>query len=128
MTDQEIIHLMYDHADGFSSCIQFKDDAAVIAFARAVLAHTPVAEPQQPSYTAALSNFQARADSVIDPPQPPTDQVLLELMPETMRDEFSYAAEVCSGATGGQVAPGIFRGALDSAALEYAQAVLARYA
>jgi hypothetical protein len=37
----------------------------------------------------------------------PTDKKLLELMPETMRDEFSYAAKVCSDATGGQVKPGI---------------------
>ena len=54
----------------------------------------------------------------------PTDQELLELMPETMRDEFSYAAKVCSIATGGQIEPGIFRGALNTAALEYARAVL----
>jgi hypothetical protein len=60
--------------------------------------------------------------------QHPTDKELLELMPETMRDEFSYAAQVCSDATGGQVKPGIFRVALNTAALEYAQAVLARYA
>jgi hypothetical protein len=57
----------------------------------------------------------------------PTDKKLLELMPETMRDEFSYAAKVCSDATGGQVKPGIFRVALNTAALEYAQAALARY-
>jgi hypothetical protein len=54
----------------------------------------------------------------------PTDEELLELMPETMRDEFSYAAKVCSDATGGQVKPGIFRVALNTAALEYAHAVL----
>lgn len=53
-----------------------------------------------------------------------TDQELLALMPETMRDEFSYAAKVCSDATGGQVKPGIFRLALNTAALEYARAVL----
>jgi hypothetical protein len=53
-----------------------------------------------------------------------TDQELLALMPETMRDEFSYAARVCSDATGGQVKPGIFRVALNTAALEYAHAVL----
>jgi hypothetical protein len=53
-----------------------------------------------------------------------TDQELLALMPETMRDEFSYAAKVCSDATGGQVKPGIFRVALNTAALEYARAVL----
>jgi len=54
-----------------------------------------------------------------------TDQELLALMPETMRDEFSYAARVCSDATGGKVKPGIFRVALNTAALEYARAVLA---
>jgi hypothetical protein len=53
-----------------------------------------------------------------------TDQELLELMPETMRDEFSYAAKVCSDATGGKVKPGIFRVALNTAGLEYAHAVL----
>jgi hypothetical protein len=57
----------------------------------------------------------------------PTDKELLELMPETMRDEFSYAAKVYSDATGGQVRPGIFRVALNTAALEYAQAILARW-
>jgi hypothetical protein len=53
-----------------------------------------------------------------------TDQELLALMPETMRDEFSYAARVCSDATGGKVNPGIFRVALNTAALEYARALL----
>jgi hypothetical protein len=57
----------------------------------------------------------------------PTDKELLELMPETMRDEFSYAAKVCSDATGGQVKPGIFRVCLNHSALEYARAVLARW-
>jgi hypothetical protein len=58
----------------------------------------------------------------------PTDQELLELMPETMQDEFSYAAKVCSDATGSQVKPGIFRVCLNHTALEYARAVLNRYA
>lgn len=57
----------------------------------------------------------------------PTDKELLALMPETLHDEFSYAATVCSDSTGGQVKPGIFRVALNTAALEYAQTVLARY-
>jgi hypothetical protein len=58
----------------------------------------------------------------------PTDQELLKLMPETMQDEFSYAAKVCSDATGSQVKPGIFRVCLNHTALEYARAVLNRYA
>ena len=67
-------------------------------------------------------------DALAEPePQGPSDEELLELMPKTMRDEFSYAAKVCSDATGGQVKPGIFRVCLNSAALEYARAVLARY-
>jgi hypothetical protein len=49
------------------------------------------------------------------------------LMPETMRDEFSYAAKTCSDAMSGTVKPGIFRVALNAAALEYARAVLAKW-
>lgn len=77
-----------------------------------------------------LDPLAAEARKALDQPEPqgPTDEELLELMPETMRDEFSYAAKVCSDATGGKVEPGIFRVALNTAALEYAQAVLARYA
>ena len=59
--------------------------------------------------------------------QGPSNEELLELMPETMRDEFSYAAKTCSDATGGQVKPGIFRVCLNTAALEYARAVLAKW-
>ena len=62
-----------------------------------------------------------------DEPAVPSDAELLELMPEAMRDEFSYAATVCSDATGGQVKPGIFRVCLNHSALEYARAVLARW-
>jgi hypothetical protein len=75
-----------------------------------------------------VSTLDQLADELWNAPQPepegPSDEELLALMPETMRDEFSYAAKVCSDATGGQVKPGIFRVALNTAALEYAQAVL----
>ena len=70
----------------------------------------------------------ARAALAQPEPVAPTDEELLDLMPETMRDEFSYAAKVCSDATGGQVKPGIFRVCLNHTALEYARAVLNRYA
>jgi hypothetical protein len=70
-----------------------------------------------------------RARAALAQPEPvaPTDEELLELMPETMRDEFSYAAKVCSDATGGQVKPGIFRACLNYTALEYARAALAKW-
>jgi len=70
---------------------------------------------------------EARAYLAQSEPEYPSDKELLKLMPETMQDEFSYAAKVCSDATGGQVKPRIFRVALNTAALEYAQAVLAHY-
>jgi hypothetical protein len=57
----------------------------------------------------------------------PTDDELLELMPETMRDEFAAVSSVYSTATGGQVEPGLFRVVLNTVALEYARAVLARW-
>ena len=70
-----------------------------------------------------------RARAALAQPEPvaPTDEELLELMPETMRDEFSYAAKTCSDAMGGAVKPGIFRVVLNTVALEYARAVLARW-
>ena len=94
---------------------------SMAAFARAVLARwgRPAIEPDGP----AVPDGRKPA-SVTDQP---TDKELLELMPETMRDEFSYAARTCSDAMGGRVKPGIFRVALNTAALEYAQAVLQRY-
>jgi len=70
--------------------------------------------------------IRARA-ALAEQPVGPTDEELLTRMPETMRDEFSYAAKTCSDAMGGRVKPGIFRVALNTAALEYARAVLARW-
>ena len=70
---------------------------------------------------------EARAALAQPEPVAPRDEELLMLMPETMRDEFSYAAKTCSDAMGGRVKPGIFRVALNTAALEYARAVLARW-
>jgi hypothetical protein len=76
-----------------------------------------------------LSPLMLRARAALAQPEPvaPTDAELLELMPETVRDEFSYAAKVCSDATGGQAKPGIFRACLNHTALEYARAVLAHW-
>jgi hypothetical protein len=70
---------------------------------------------------------EARAYLDQSEPQMPTDEELLELMPETMRDEFAAASNVHSTATGGQVEPGLFRVVLNTVALEYARAVLSRW-
>jgi len=55
----------------------------------------------------------------------PTDQELLEMMPEEMRDEYSYAVQVCSEVTG--VKPGIFRVVLNTVSLQYARAILSKW-
>ena len=79
----------------------------------------------------ALEAAQQKIRSAPESPQPepvaPTDDELLELMPETMRAEFGFSAKVCSDATGAQVKPGLFRVVLNTAAVEYARAVLARW-
>jgi hypothetical protein len=73
------------------------------------------------------SPLAVRTEAALAQPEPqaPSDKELLGLIPEIMRDEFSYAARVCSDMTG--VAPGIFRVSLNIAALEYARAVLTKY-
>jgi hypothetical protein len=98
---------------------------------RALCAELLVLAEESISYRAQVNEAVRlidRARAALAQPEPvaPTDEELLELMPETMRDEFSYAAKVCSDATGGQVRPGIFRVCLNHAALEYARAALAR--
>lgn len=45
MTDHEIISIMYDHANAFSSCVQFSEQG-VIDFARAILAANAPAKPK----------------------------------------------------------------------------------
>jgi hypothetical protein len=74
-----------------------------------------------------LEDLLRRASAALAQPKEPTDKELLELMPQTMRDEFDYAAKVYSDATGGQVKPRIFRVCLNHRALEYARAVLERW-
>jgi hypothetical protein len=117
-TDEELGKLLYYE---FTTSTGHGERVDAMGFARAVLARygRPAIEPDGP----AVPDGREPA-SVTDQP---TDKELLELMPETMRDEFSYAARTCSDVMGGRVKPSIFRVALNTAALEYAHAVLARW-
>jgi hypothetical protein len=102
-------------------------DALVVDF---ILDEKNSEDPKQAIHDLISWNIKLAQDPLVvaqPEPQGPSDEELLELMPETMRDEFSYAARTCSDAMGGRVKPGIFRVALNTAALEYAQAVLQRY-
>jgi hypothetical protein len=100
-----------------------RDHLILLALAEELEGRAALAQPEIEPDEPAVPDGREPA-SVTDQP---TDKELLELMPETMRDEFSYAAKVCSDATGGQVKPGIFRVCLNHSALEYARAVLARW-
>jgi len=117
-TDEE---LGETYRAAYYACENRQGPAAQVFGLRAVLAKWshPAIEPDGP----AVPDGREPA-SVTDQP---TDKELLELMPETMRDEFSYVAKTCSDAMGGRVKSGIFRLALNTAALEYARAVLARW-
>jgi len=121
MTDyRALCSRMADELDHYRQLLMGdrREAHALATEARAALAQPEIA-PDGP----AVPNGREPA-SVADQP---TDKELLDLMPETMRDEFSYAANACSDATGGQVKPGIFRVCLNHSALEYARAVLARW-
>jgi hypothetical protein len=126
----DALHDAADDVEGWgnyaSSYFQEKHDLSGIVariHAQADEARAYLAQPEIAPDGPAVPDGREPA-SVADQP---TDKELLDLMPETMRDEFSYAAKASSDATGGQVKPGIFRVCLNHSALEYARAVLARW-
>ena len=57
----------------------------------------------------------------------PTDVELLELMPQQFRDDLATVSRLAAHGTRPDVTPGIFRVSLNTGALEYARAVLARW-
>ena len=71
MTDAEILNIMYDHASGFSSVIQFSGDDAIIAFAREVLeaaGYEQLAKQEsepEPGYGEQLGAFISRVDETL---------------------------------------------------------------
>ena len=77
MTDDEIKDLMYEYADAFTSCIQFKEES-LYAFARALLdqavykelAAIPENKPEPPAYTDDLWRFTEGADRILDAEPP----------------------------------------------------------
>ena len=145
-TDEEILNLSLEHGISYSLIdgSVMRDDA--LSFARAVLSRWGRPEPEGPTVMEIIEladEIEAEELGQVDlvrralarwgrpaiqpEPEYPSGKELLELMPEIVRDEFSYAAKICSDATGGQVKPRIFRVALNTAALQYARAVLAHY-
>jgi hypothetical protein len=68
---------------------------------------------------------EARA-ALAEQPVVPTDEELLELMPGQFRDDLATVSRLAAHGTSPDVTPGIFRVSLNTGALDYARAVLAR--
>jgi hypothetical protein len=64
-------------------------------------------------------------------PQPepvaPTDEEIMELMPQQFQDDLATVSRLAAHGTSPDVTPGIFRVSLNTGALDYARAVLAKW-
>ena len=69
---------------------------------------------------------RARA-ALAEQPVEPTDEELLELMPQQFRDDLATVSRLAAHGTSPDVTPGIFRVSLNTGALDYARAVLAKW-
>ena len=57
----------------------------------------------------------------------PSDEELLQLMPEQFRADLSTVSRMAADGAGTGVSPGLFRVILNTGALDFARAILARY-
>jgi hypothetical protein len=69
--------------------------------------------------------FRARAALAQPEPQEPTDEELMALMPQQLRDDLATASRLA--AYGTDVAPGLYRVTLNTGILDHCRAVLARW-
>ena len=70
---------------------------------------------------------RARAALAQTEPVAPTDEELLELMPQQFQDDLATVSRLAAHGTSPDVTPGIFRVSLNTGALDFARAVLARW-
>ena len=80
----------------------------------------PVSEPADGDGPAVPSG---REPASVD--EDPSDEELLELMPQQFRDDLATVSRLAAHGTSPDVTPGIFRVSLNTGALDYARAVLA---
>lgn len=72
--------------------------------------------------------LRARAALAEPEPEGPTDEEIMELMPQQMRDDLAAAARAMSGFDPGNIkAASVFRIILNRHAVDHARAVLARW-
>lgn len=60
-------------------------------------------------------------------PETPTDKELLEMMTQSFRDDLAAVSRMAAHGAGPDITPGLFRVSLNTGALDFARAVLARW-
>ena len=70
-----------------------------------------------------------RARALLDKQEPegPSDEAIMELMPQQFRDDLATVSRLAAHGTSPDVTPGIFRVSLNTGALDFARAVLTRW-
>ncbi|NBW18408.1 MAG: hypothetical protein EBR82_61580 [Caulobacteraceae bacterium] len=69
---------------------------------------------------------QAEA-ALVAPEQGPTDQQIMELMPQQLREDLAAVSRLAAHGAGPDVGPGLFRVTLNTGIVEHCRAVLARW-
>ncbi len=70
---------------------------------------------------------KARAALAEPEPEGPTDEEILELMPQQFQDDLATVSRMAAYGAGEDIKPGVFRVSLNTGALDFARAVLARW-
>jgi hypothetical protein len=77
-------------------------------------------------------HIEAQARALLAQPEPevaePSDEELLDLMPRQLREDLATVSRLAVYGAGPGVTPGIFRVTLNTGALDFARAILQRYA
>jgi hypothetical protein len=81
----------------------------------------------EPFRQSAVDRWNRRAALAEPVGEVPTDEELLELMPQQFKDDLATVSRLVAHGTSPDVTPGIFRLTLNTGDLDYARAVLARW-
>lgn len=101
------------------ACLLGNMTAGQLACAADLLERLAKPEPDGPAVP------EGREPASVD--EDPTDAELLELMPQQFRDDLATVSRLAAHGTSPDVTPGLFRVSLNTGALDYARAVLARW-
>lgn len=119
-----------DELHGYTSCNPHPDSDELVIYARTALAAEAEGEELRldGGYESGSmwTGHPLRPAALAAPvPEGPSDGELLELMPQQFQDDLATVSRLASYGT--PVEPGIYRVSLNTGALDYARAALARW-